>query len=175
MKDDRKISIERLQNKLREVRKAIKIINNNLDKKNKETLEIMEKYGVSETQFRRQENSYSKELSIPFHISETNLDRDIEILMAIANESSYGINREESTIATKRDAFRERIKVESDKVQYGQEEQQRSRQQEIPKDLDFSDIEAIFAKKAARKSQQGRTDYRIGVSSKENTTIRSLR
>lgn len=175
MKDDKKISIERLQNKLREVRKAIKIINNNLDKKNKETLEIMEKHGISVLQLSKLESTYSLELTIPFHISEKKLDDDIACLMAIANESSYRINREEPKTIHKRDAFRERIKVTSDRVQYGQEEQLESRQQEIQKDLDFSDIEAIFAKKAARESQQGRTDYRIGVSSKENTTIRSLR
>lgn len=170
MEDDKKISIGRLQDKIREVRKAIKIVKNNLGKNNEETLKIMEKYGISVLQLSKLESTYFQEFKIPFRISEKNLDGDISCLMAIANESTYRIDRKEPISMPKRDAFRERIKVTNDRVQYGQ-----GRQQEIPKDLDFSDIEAIFAKKAARESQQGRTDYRIGVSSKENTTIRSLR
>lgn len=113
MKDDDKIiSFERIQSKLDKVRKLIKIIKSNIEKKRDATLDIMKKYKISEAYLSELETMYSGELKIPFSISEAKLDMHIEMLSQLAKEVTYGKLQTsgEKKVETKEEKFRDSIR-----------------------------------------------------------------
>src|SRR5699024_10981886 len=107
---------KRINSKLVEVRKAIKIIKSNIEKKRESTLEIMKKYGISDAELRELEVMYPEELKIPFSINERKLDEHISKLSQLAEEVTYGERqveqeKEESTPQSKREEFIKGLRV----------------------------------------------------------------
>ncbi len=127
MEDDKRISFKRINSKLVEVRKAIKIIKSNIEKKRESTLEIMKKYGISDAELRELEVMYPEEVKIPFSINERKLDEHISKLSQLAEEVTYGERqveqeKEESTPQSKREEFIKGLRVPEESHEENEED-----------------------------------------------------